>query len=211
MNEYPVMIRLKGKKITVVGGGKVAERKIHTLLQAEGEVVVISPVVTENILTWAATSPLKWLEKEFEPADVQDSFLVIAATNRREINQLVAQAVNEFQLLNVVDDPEHSNFIVPSSFKQGSLTIAVSTSGASPALAKQIKRELTERYDDTYAAYLDFLQSCRFEVKQKIKNPEKRGEILKDLLREEFFELTKTGETEERKNRFLTLLKDKEE
>ncbi len=205
-----MMVRLKGKKITVIGGGKVAERKIGTLLQSEGEVVVVSPVISEKIQFLAETKQLKWLKKEFEPADVLDSFLVIAATNRSEINQYVAQAVNEFQLLNIVDDPEKSNFIVPASFKQGGLTIAISTSGASPALAKKIKMELAEKYNDTYATYLDFLQICRSEVLQKIKNPMKKREILEGLLHEDFWELTKTNQIEERKKRFLSLLKDKE-
>ncbi|MGM0903235.1 MAG: NAD(P)-binding protein [Bacillota bacterium] len=208
MNEYPVMIRLKKKKITVIGGGKVAERKINSLLQAEGNVVVVSPVVTKKIQTWVENNQLTWFKKEFEPADVTSSFLVIAATNKREINKQVAEAVNKFQLLNIVDDPDNSNFIVPSSFKQGNLTIAVSTSGSSPGLAKKIKSEIAQQFDETYAEYLEFLRACRDEVKQRVENPEKRRQVLKELLRDEFFELTRTGQINERNIRFLSLLDD---
>lgn len=208
MNEYPVMMRLKRKKITVIGGGKVAERKIGSLLQAEGNVVVISPFVTEKIQTWVENNQLTWLEKKFEPADVTNSFLVIAATNQRDINQQVAEAVNEFQLLNVVDDPNNSNFIVPSSFQQGNLTIAVSTSGSSPGLAKKIKSELAQQFDETYAEYLEFLRTCRDVVKQRVEDPEKRRQVLKHLLKDEFFELTRTGQLNERHKRFLSLLED---
>jgi precorrin-2 dehydrogenase / sirohydrochlorin ferrochelatase len=206
MNEYPVMIKIKEKKITVIGGGKVAERKIDSLLQAEGIVEVVSPTVTEKIQTWAEYNHLTWLKKMFEPADVYHSFLVIAATNKREINQQVAEAVNDFQLLNVVDDPDKSNFIVPSSFRQGNLTIAVSTSGSSPGLAKKIKSELAQQYDGTYAEYLDFLHTCRAEVKQQVENPEIRRQLLKQLLEDEFFELTRTGKLIERNKRFMSLL-----
>jgi precorrin-2 dehydrogenase / sirohydrochlorin ferrochelatase len=208
MNEYPVMIKLKGKKITVIGGGKVAERKILSLLQAEGVVEVISPVVTEKIQTLAKTAQLTWVEKEFEHSDVKSSFLVIAATNKREINQQVAEAVNEYQLVNIVDDPENSNFIVPSAYQQGKLTIAVSTSGSSPGLAKKIKNELAQQFDETYAEYLEFLYNCRDEVKQRVEKPELRRQVLKLLLEDEFFELTKTGQLTERNQRFLSLLED---
>jgi precorrin-2 dehydrogenase / sirohydrochlorin ferrochelatase len=208
MNEYPVMIKLKGKKITVIGGGTVAERKILSLLQAEGIVVVISPVVTEKIQTLAKTAQLTWVEKEFENSDVKSSFLVIAATNKREINQQVAEAINEYQLVNIVDDPENSNFIVPSAYQQGKLTIAVSTSGSSPGLAKKIKNELAQQFDEIYAEYLEFLYNCRDEVKQRVEKPELRRQVLKLLLEDEFFELTKTGQLTERNQRFLSLLED---
>ncbi|MBY0095631.1 NAD(P)-binding protein [Mesobacillus maritimus] len=208
MNEYPVMIRLKGKKITVIGGGKVAERKILSLLQAEGVVEVISPSVTEKIQTLAQTAQLKWVKKEFEHYDVKSSFLVIAATNRREINQQVAEAVNEYQLVNIVDNPEKSNFIVPSSHQQGKLTIAVSTSGSSPSLAKKIKNELAQQFDETYAEYLDFLHNCRDVVKLRVEKPEIRRQLLKLLLEDEFLALTKNGQLTERNQRFLSLLED---
>jgi precorrin-2 dehydrogenase / sirohydrochlorin ferrochelatase len=208
MNEYPVMIKLKGKKITVIGGGKVAERKILSLLQAEGVVEVISPVVTEEIQTLAETAQLTWVKKEFEHSDVKSSFLAIAATNRREINQQVAEAVNEYQLVNIVDDPENSNFIVPSAYRQGKLTIAVSTSGSSPGLAKKIKNELAQQFDETYVEYLEFLHNCRDEVKQRIEKPEIRRQLLKLLLEDEFFELTKNGQLTERNQRFLSLLEN---
>lgn len=208
MNDYPVMIKLKSKKITVIGGGKVAERKIETLLYADGNLEVVSPIVTERIQTWAESNQLTWLKKKFEPSDVHRSFLVIAATNRREINQQVAEAVNDFQLLNVVDDPNNSNFIVPSSFRQGNLTIAVSTSGSSPGLAKKIKRELAQQFDETYADYLEFLQFCRVEVKQQVKNPDIRRKLFKQLLEDEFFELTRSGKQNERKKRFISLLEE---
>jgi precorrin-2 dehydrogenase / sirohydrochlorin ferrochelatase len=202
------MIKLKRKKVTVIGGGKVAERKIDSLLHAEAKVEVISPIVTDKIETWAEKNQLTWLKKMFEPSDVKKSFLVIAATNRRAINQQVAEAVNEFQLLNLVDDPENSNFIVPAAFQQGSLTIAISTAGSSPGLAKKIKSDLAQQFDETYAEYLEFLQTCRAEVKHQVENPEIRRLLFKQLLEDEFFELTKTGQLNKRNQRFLSLLED---
>ncbi|MCM3585944.1 NAD(P)-binding protein [Mesobacillus maritimus] len=209
MNEYPAMIKLNGKIATVIGGGTIAERKVKSLLQAGANVIVISPKITKQIHDWEQSKKLTWLNKKFEPTDVNDSFLVIAATDQHDVNKNVREAVNEFQLLNIVDDPVASNFIVPSSFRQGQLTIAVSTSGASPSLAKKIKTELMEKYDETYAEYITFLQQCRSEVKQTVKDPQVRRQILKKLLDDEFIELTEAGNVIERHRRYLTLLKDK--
>ncbi|SEN25622.1 precorrin-2 dehydrogenase / sirohydrochlorin ferrochelatase [Mesobacillus persicus] len=210
MSEYPAMIRLTGKKVTVIGGGKVAERKIDSLLQAGGSVVVVSPDVTEPIKQWAKDMQLTWISKDFEPRDVNDAFLVIAATNQRDVNEKVFQAVNEYQLINIVDHPEKSNFIVPSTFRQGHLTIAISTSGASPGLAKKIKRDLANQYDASYGNYLDFLKSCREVVKQQVKNPEDRKRIFEQLLTDDFLKLTQLGEFEEREKLFMKLLQVKE-
>ena len=210
MSEYPAMIRLKGKKVTVIGGGKVAERKIDSLLQAGGSVVVISPDVTDQIKQWSQDMKLTWISKGFDPKDVTDAFIVIAATNNREINKKVCQSVNEHQLINIVDHPEKSNFIVPSTFRQGQLTIAISTSGASPGLAKKIKRDLANQYDASYGNYLDFLKSCREIVKQQVKSSEDRKRIFEQLLTDEFLKLTQRGEFAERKNRFLSLMQVKD-
>lgn len=209
MNEYPAMLRLRGQRAIVVGGGRVAERKIKSLLEAEAQVTVISPEVTVQIDAWAKTGEITWIEREFQSKDdVQTAFLIIAATNDREVNDRVLHAASPMQLINIVDNPEGSNFIVPSSFKQGRLTIAISTSGASPALAGKMRMELTRQYDESYGAYIDFLADCRKVVKKEVANQEDRKVIFQKLLDEPFLQLTRSGDFAERNARFQQLLKE---
>ena len=105
-------------------------------------------------------------EKEFESADITSALVVIAATNSNVVNELVAFATRKHQLVNVVDNPELSNFHVPAKLTRGDLTISVATGGASPTLAKVIRDELSSVYDDSYAEYLAFLA----EVREKVRN-----------------------------------------
>lgn len=209
MNDYPAMLRLKGKRAIVVGGGRVAERKIKSLLESEAAVTVISPEVTAQIDAWSRSGSVIWIEREFQSKDdVQSAFLIIAATNDREVNNRVLHGASPMQLINIVDNPEGSNFIVPSSFKQGRLTIAISTSGASPALAGKMRRQLARQYDESYGAYLDFLADCRKIVKKEVPNQENRKVIFQRLLDEPFLQLTRSGDFVERHERFQKLLKE---
>jgi precorrin-2 dehydrogenase/sirohydrochlorin ferrochelatase len=205
MNEYPVMIRLQGKKAVVVGGGRVAERKVGALLEADADVTVISPTLTAVLSDWAAVGFVTWQKKEFEPGDTAGAFLVIAATNNSELNQLVRQSVPMHTLISVVDDPEHSTFLVPSYFRKGRLTVCVSTSGSSPSLAKKIKEELAAQLDDTYEEYAEFLYRCRQIIKQEVPDSQKRQAILAKLLEEPFVRLSRTKQYGERNDCFLQL------
>lgn len=209
MKVYPAMLCLEGKSAVVVGGGKVAERKIRTLLEAGALVTVISPEVTMQIAAWADSGVITWVERKFcEKTDVQEAFLIIAASNDQKVNKQVFHAANPQQLINVADCPEESNFIVPASFKQGRLIISVSTSGASPGLAAKIKNDLAKQYDETFANYADFLADCRQIVKEQISNQERRNEIFQKLLDEKFLRLTGSGDFSSREQFFQEMLKE---
>lgn len=209
MKVYPAMLCLEGKSAVVVGGGKVAERKIRTLLEAGALVTVISPEVTMQIAAWADSGVITWVERKFcEKTDVQEAFLIIAASNEQKVNKQVLHAANPRQLINVADCPEESNFIVPASFKQGRLIISVSTSGASPGLAAKIKNDLAKQYDETFANYADFLADCRQIVKEQISKQERRNEIFQKLLDEKFLRLTGSGDFSSREQFFQEMLKE---
>lgn len=209
MKVYPAMLCLEGKSAVVVGGGKVAERKIRTLLEAGALVTVISPEVTMQIAAWADSGVITWVERKFcEKTDVQEAFLIIAASNDQKVNKQVFYAANPQQLINVADCPEESNFIVPASFKQGRLIISVSTSGASPGLAAKIKNDLAKQYDETFANYADFLADCRQIVKEQISKQERRNEIFQKLLDEKFLRLTGSGDFSSREQFFQEMLKE---
>lgn len=126
---YPIVLHVRGRRAVVVGGGKVAARKVYGLLEAEADVVVIAPEAVPDIEALAAKGEIVWRKKTFAEDDLAGAFLVIAATNDRNVNEAVAQAAAPGQLVNVVDDPKRCDFHVPAVIRRGPLTIAVSTGG----------------------------------------------------------------------------------
>lgn len=204
---YPITLHLKGKKVVVVGGGVVATRKVRTLLGTQAEITVISPVITSEMTKWVNSEQICWMEKPFAAEDVSDGFLIIAATNSKEVNEEVYQAINSYQLFNRVDRPDQSNFSVPSTFRRGKLMVSVSTSGASPGLARKISHEISNDYDSTYEEYVEFLDNCRARVLGEIEEAEVRRHIFKELLDSSYLDLTRSHSLEERNERFLLLLR----
>lgn len=165
---YPAFLNLKGKYCVVIGGGRIAERKIRALLRAGASVTVISPVITKNIKSLVQKNKVKLLQRNYRKGDLKKAFLTIAATSSKELHAKIAR---EFKgLLNVVDEPELCNFIVPSVVKRGPLTIAISTSGASPAMAKTIRKEIESLYPEEIGLYINELKRIRKKI---IKLPHK--------------------------------------
>lgn len=183
---YPVMLNIANQHVVVIGGGKVAERKIHGLLEAKAKITVVAPTITTGIQQLVAIGELIWRQKTFSPDDIVGAFIVIAATNDRDVNEAVANAAQPYQLLNIVDDPERSNFHVPSVIRRGKLTIAISTGGASPTIAQQIRRHLEGLYDDDYGRYIDFLYECRQWILQNVHDEQKRKKLFKTIADESF-------------------------
>lgn len=184
---YPVMLRLEGKKIVVVGGGRVAERKVNGLLETGALVFVVSPKVTEVLKGLAEVGKITWLQKTFSRDDLKGSFLIFAATNDQTINQDVKSAAEPHQLVTIADDPDGSDFHVPAHLKRGRLSIAISTGGASPILASQIRSQLAQQFDESYEEYLEFLFSARQRILKEVKDDSLKRTLLKAVARPEFF------------------------
>lgn len=191
----------------MIGGGTVAQRKINNLLDTGAFITVISPAITATIQSWLVTMKINWKKKYFEDEDIKDAFLIVAATNERTVNQRILRASRPHQLINVVDDPEGSNFFVPSTLHRGKLSISVSTSGASPGLSKKIVTELTSKYNEDYEEYLDFLFETRRYIQKNISNPVVRKELLSQLLDERFLSLTREQQYEKRDQLIYKLMK----
>lgn len=166
MEAYPLMLNIKGKQAVVIGGGKIAYRKINRLLRSGAQVTVISPSVNVEIKQLVKRGKIDWDQREFESNDVLHALIVIAATNDQQLNRFISQITSPTQLVNVVNDPEAGNFHVPASFSRGDLSIAIATNGASPTLARHIRDELALIYDDSYEPYVDFLQQARKKIQQ---------------------------------------------
>ncbi len=188
--KYPIMIDLKGKKITVVGGGKVAYRKVLNFLEFGYKVQAISLEFIEEFN--CINKKVDFIYAKYNESYIEDSFLVIAATNNKKVNENIGIFCKEKgKLVNVVDNPSLSNFIVPSVLKRGDLIIGVSTSGKSPSLAAKIKKNLESTYDDSYEEYVNLLGSIRNEILKKYDNPLKKKKLLNEIVNLNLDELKK--------------------
>jgi precorrin-2 dehydrogenase/sirohydrochlorin ferrochelatase len=187
-----------------VGGGGVAERKVLSLLACEAKVKVVSPALTQTLREAVEKGEISYRQGEYETTDLEGIFLVIAATDRDEINRRVAaEAMARNMLVNVVDDPPHGNFYVPAVVRRGSLQIAVSTDGKSPLLARKIKEELEERYGPEYGLLVDLLGEIRHDILDNTADPRKRRDLLTAILDDQVLQLLARGELEQAKERVI--------
>lgn len=164
MRYYPAFINLEKKQCLVVGAGEVGRRKIQSLLDAgAGSVAVIDTAEPgQDMLSLMESAPLHFECREFRDEDLEGIFLVIASTSSEEVNWHISRLCAERGILcNIVDQPEKCSFIVPATVKRGDLTVAISTAGRSPALAKQIRRNLQENFGDEYAMLLSIMGKLR--------------------------------------------------
>lgn len=194
---YSMMVYLSDRACVVVGGGKVAERKIASLLHAKANVKVISPNFTPLIASWVDEGRIRAIQRMYTSQDTENAFLIIAATNDEHANKIVAQdALARNQLVNVVDRNDLSSFINPATFSRGKLQISVSTSGASPMLTKRICENLESIYGEEYEVYLDFLSEYRDKVKTLVKDPKRRQQIFKEMMQVEILSMIRDGKFE---------------
>jgi precorrin-2 dehydrogenase/sirohydrochlorin ferrochelatase len=180
---FPLFVNLKEKPCLVIGGGMVAFRKISGLLESQAAVRVISPDFIPQIHQLCQEKKIKLTERAFQSKDVVGAFLVVAATNDREVNTHISQACAAQNILcNVVDDPELCNFYYASVYTCGDLKIAISTNGVSPTLARKIKAEMAERYSEEFKPYLEYLRRIREVVKENVPEESTRKKILQKIV-----------------------------
>jgi siroheme synthase-like protein len=159
---YVACLRLTDRRCLVIGGGSVGLEKIEGLLAADARVHVIAPEVCAEVRELAAAGDIEWTERRFEPGDLEGHFLAIAATSDTETNiQVFDEAERRAMLCNVVDVPPLCSFILPAIVRQGPIAIAISTAGASPALAKRMKREIGELFGPEHAELAWLLNDVR--------------------------------------------------
>ena len=165
---YPIFLDVKEKRCVVVGGGTVALRKVSGLLEHGAHVVVISPACCPELEGLARDSKINIMTREYQAGDINDSFLVIAATDSDKVNHFIAEeARRRHIIINVVDDPDYSDFILPSCLRRGALTIAISTAGNSPALARKIRTKLEQEFGEEYTSLVDLIGEVRTELKKR--------------------------------------------
>jgi precorrin-2 dehydrogenase / sirohydrochlorin ferrochelatase len=159
---YIACLRLSGRRCLVVGGGDVGLEKVEGLLACDGDVTLVAPEAIAPLRELAAEGSIRWERRCYEPADLEGTFMVIAATGDSEVNIGVYEdAERRAMLVNVVDVPPLCNFILPAIIRTGPLAIAISTAGASPALAKRIRDEIAEEFGEPYARLAIMLNDVR--------------------------------------------------
>lgn len=186
---YPIYLDIDGKKCVVVGGGDVAYRKACGLKEAGGRVTVVSPEFCKNFLS---ENDIILKEKEYEVSDIDLAVIVIASTNNEEVNKNVyTDATNKNIPVNVVDQPHLCSFIVPSIIKSGDLRISISTSGTSPALAKNIRKSLQKQFGQEYADLTELLSRMRQLALTSIKDEKARKDVLTSFADNKYLEMIK--------------------
>jgi precorrin-2 dehydrogenase/sirohydrochlorin ferrochelatase len=165
---YPMFLNIQGKKCVVVGGGQVAHRKVKMFLDAGANVFVISPNPHPEIKKLSKQKAIHLIQRDYKTGDLKAAVITLACTDVKEVNRKVADEAKRAEVLvNVADDPERSDFISPSLFKRGNLTVAVSTAGVSPALAKKIRTKLEKSFGEEYASLLSLIGEIRSTLKEK--------------------------------------------
>ncbi len=159
---YIACLKLTGRRCVVVGGGDIGLEKVEGLLACEGRVVLIAPEAHEELQRLADEGSIEWIHREYETGDLEATFIAIAATDDTDVNiGVYDDAERRAMLVNVVDVPPLCNFILPAIVRTGPVAIAISTAGASPALAKRMKRQIAEEYGEPYARLAILLNEVR--------------------------------------------------
>ena len=179
---YPICLDLQKKECLIIGGGKVAERKTLSLMEYEAKVTLVSPEITSKITHLVQEGKIQYQERKFQPKDLEGIFLVIAATNNNKDNQIIAQeAQKRGILINVVDKPSDSTFILPAVVKRKDLMISISTGGKSPAFARKMRQDLESQYGPEYGILVDILGNFRENIIHREPDEGKRKVIFQRL------------------------------
>lgn len=197
MKYYPIFLRVEGRSCVVIGGGEVAERKVGALLEAGARVAVISPAVTPGLEALAASGRIAHRRRAYRPGDLRGAFLAYAATDDETLHASIAREAEEGGvLLNVVDRPQWCTFIVPATVTRGDLTIAVSTAGGSPALARRLRRDLESALGPEYERALVVLARLRQHLQEHNLSVQERRRILTGLIESEFLDCLRVPDGE---------------
>lgn len=198
MSLYPIFLKIESSPCLVVGGGKVAERKVESLLQAGARVTVVAPEVGAAINALAEADQIEWRRQTYRSGEAGDYTLVIAATDSPGVNRSVYRdAMQNRVLVNSVDDPEHCSFYVPALVKRGQLLVAVSTSGAVPYFARKLRQYLETKLYPGIGRDLERLKKLRSAILRRTAGSRKeKKEQFEQLLKPEVEQILKKVDKE---------------
>ena len=181
---YPVLLKLEGRPVAVVGGGRLGAQKVAGLLSCGARVTVIAPRAAEEIAERAEQGEIDWIVRPFEPEDLDRVMLVVAATSDVDVNREGVAAAHERRMLvNAVDDPDRCDFYLPAVVRRGALSVSVSTAGAAPALARELAREIGGRLPAALADLTRLLADARAEIQRRhADDPAQRRRLAEALV-----------------------------
>ncbi|MEI6520604.1 MAG: bifunctional precorrin-2 dehydrogenase/sirohydrochlorin ferrochelatase [bacterium] len=202
---FPIMLDLRERKCVVIGGGKIARRKIDGLIEAGAKVTVIAPKYIEM------PTGVEIINRKFEPQDLNDAWLVIAATDSPQVNSQVAEAAAERRVwVNVVDEPQICTAIMPAVIRRGMLSLAISTSGACPVWARRLRDKLADQFGVEYGEMLELLWQARQNWKERAKRltPGQRKQVWEDVLDLPILDLVRNEKLDEAEKAIMTCLEN---
>jgi precorrin-2 dehydrogenase/sirohydrochlorin ferrochelatase len=194
---YPICLDVRGRRCLVVGGGGVGTRKAKTLLASGAVVTVVTPAVSAPLADLIRTEPIVLKQKDYSSDDLKGMFLVVGATDDEKRNRHIAEDARTRGILcNIVDRPEVGDFILPAVVRRGDLTIGVSTSGKSPALAKRIRETLEEQFGPEYGVCLRLLGAARDKLLARSHAPEAHRKLFERLISSGLLEMLREQRTD---------------
>jgi precorrin-2 dehydrogenase/sirohydrochlorin ferrochelatase len=180
---YIACLKLTGRRCLVVGGGEIGLEKVEGLLACDGRVVLVAPDAVPALQALADEGSIEWIRRDYEPDDLERTFIAIAATDDTDTNiRVYEDAERRAMLVNIVDVPPLCNFILPAIVRTGPLAIAISTAGASPALAKRIKRQIADEFGGEYARLAVMLNDVRGWAKGTLPTYQDRKAFFEEIV-----------------------------
>jgi len=193
---YPVYLDLKGKRVVVVGGGEVADRKAESLLETGASVTVISPEVTSNLAALADQKRIELRKRRYVHGDCAGAVLVFSATDDPEVSRNVYREAIALRIfVNTADQPALCSFILPAVVRRGDIGIAISTGGTSPALASRLREEIAKIVGPEYARFAELLSRARSEIRRRVRDEQDRKQLHYRILNSDIMALLKANDT----------------
>ncbi len=207
MKYYPVNLDIRHQSCLVVGGGAVGTRKVKTLLDCGAAVTVVSPEVTSPLSVLAAENRISLKLRPYRASDLDGVFLVIGATDSRDLNRAIHDdARKQGKLCNIADQPDLCNFILPSVIERGDLIIALSTSGKSPALARRLRKQIEAQFGPEYAGFLKLMGAVRKILLKQTHDPAAHRLVFESLIDQGLLDGVRDGDKAQIDNMLISVL-----
>lgn len=203
----PISLDISNKKCIVIGGGRIATRKIESLKATDADIIVISPYVTDELAAMADKGSVTHQDRIYRDGDLDGATLAIAATNDSVVNQAVYdEATKRGVLINVVDTPELCSFIVPATVRRGDLTVSVSTNGKSPAVARRIREKIEDTIGPEYESYLNMMDKLRSTVRSDGRDSNSAHKAYRRFFDSDILELIREGDMAQAEERLKSCM-----
>jgi precorrin-2 dehydrogenase / sirohydrochlorin ferrochelatase len=206
---FPISLNLTAKRVVVIGGGTVAERKVQSLLDGGAKITVISPELTPGLVKLADAGRLHLQRRKYTAGDCQGATLVLSATDDEQVSRAVWQEATEAGILiNTADQPAFCDFMMPAVLRRGDLTVAVSTAGSSPVLAGRLRDEIGKVLGAEYEQLIELLAAARPEIRSRVPHEEDRKALYHRILDSDVLALLRRNNPEEAELRLRTIIED---